>query len=101
MEDVGYGREIVYADPSSASVAFHMAGVGAGLLPYALLYIVCDGFHLSVRVAFTDDEVIRRGIVQFAHIEFYDAFTFDVLNTFYDKVIQFLGREWLWLYFSV
>ncbi len=80
--------ETVHANPTGSSHTFDVIRWLAQFFLEPLVYIPCDGLDLRRGIPLTDDEEIRRPIVQFSEVKFYDVFSFDVLDTVNDKVVQ-------------
>lgn len=94
IENMHDRRETVKANPPGRLHAFDVKGRLPKLFFKPLMDIACDGLDLGRGVPFADDEKIRRGIIQFPEVEFYNVFSFDVLNAVDDEVVQrFNGGE--------
>lgn len=80
--------EAVQANPSGSLYALHMERWLAQFVFEAFVNIASDGLDLRGGIPFADDEKICGGIVQFSEVQFYDVFSFDVLNAIDDEVVQ-------------
>jgi len=90
---MSYRRKVVNTNPKRIPVALDMTGKGVCFFPEPFLNMIGNGFYLGVGVAFADDEVVSRGIIQFSHIELDDIFALYILYTFDNQFIQRLGGE--------
>lgn len=76
----------VNQNPFSTDFTFYVAGSVVGFVFYPVCYVVGNGFDLRATFAFANDKIFRRGIVDPCKIDDDYFFTFDVLNSVYNKI---------------